>query len=641
MAGGRFTKPAESRYSPVEGELAALVDGLYKAKHFIIGMDKLIVAVDHKPLLGLLNDKSLADIDNPRLLMLKEKTMWFNFQAVWVRGRDNCAPDFLSRLANPRLTTKEARISVIMGLADQETEPSVMVETDLIDGVVASLTSLPGVTAVTFDMIREEVAKDEEMSTLVKAIENMEQADRLPDRVGHYDRYRDSLSVIDGVPMYGKRVIVPASLRQSVLECLHSAHQCPVRMLDRAQHSVFWSGITADLDRVRQGCEYCNRNAPSQPAMPPQPLASPEYPFQMISADYFDIKGRSWLVIVDRFSGWLSVHYYPRESTASDLIKSMKEYFCTFGIAESFSSDGAKVFTSQQFTKFLKDWGVKEHRVSSAYHAHGNLRAETSVKSCKRILMENTRSDGSPDIDKVTRAIMQHRNTPDTEYKLSPAQIVFGRPIKDFLPINPATFSPSEVWIDNREKRELALRPRIMRGLERWSQHTRQLSELQAGDKVLIQNQAGAGKIAKKWDKSGQVIESLGHGKYRVRVDGSGRVTDRNRQFLRSFTPATPTLPGPTPNTPVVEQGPVTELPSEQPPMTPVRPEPSVHVQTPAPVSPAVEEGDTFSTPVSSPIAPRVQEQEPQLQSQQPETTPRRSSRVRKPVVKFDPSEYH
>ena len=35
------------------------------------------------------------------------------------------------------------------------------------------------------------------------------------------------------------------------------------------------------------------------------------------------------------------------------------------------------------------------------------------------------------------------------------------------------------------------------------------------------------------------VVEDLGHNKYRVRIDGSGRVTDRNRQFLRLFKPAT------------------------------------------------------------------------------------------------------
>merc|ERR1712020_839974 len=70
LAGGRFTKPNESRYSPVEGECLAVVEGLFKSKHFILGCEKLIVAVDHKPLLGILNEKSLADIDNPRLLGL-------------------------------------------------------------------------------------------------------------------------------------------------------------------------------------------------------------------------------------------------------------------------------------------------------------------------------------------------------------------------------------------------------------------------------------------------------------------------------------------------------------------------------------------------------------------------------------------
>ena len=146
---------------------------------------------------------------------------------------------------------------------------------------------------------------------------------------------------------------------------------------------------------------------------------SPEFPFQMICADYFDIKGKSWLVIVDRFSGWLSLHYYPREATASDLIKSLKDYFCTFGICDQFSSDDGPQFRSQQFKEFLKAWGVKEHRVSAAYHPKSNLRSETAVKSAKRLLLDNTRSDGSPDLDKVTRGLMQHRNTPDTEYQLS------------------------------------------------------------------------------------------------------------------------------------------------------------------------------------------------------------------------------
>ena len=106
LAGGRFTKPAESRYSPDEGELLAVADALYKSRHFVLGCENLVGAVDHKPLLGLLNDKSLGDIEKPRLLMLKEKTLWFCFDVMWIAGSRHCGPHYMSR-------TKEARMECL------------------------------------------------------------------------------------------------------------------------------------------------------------------------------------------------------------------------------------------------------------------------------------------------------------------------------------------------------------------------------------------------------------------------------------------------------------------------------------------------------------------------------------------------
>ena len=141
------------------------------------------------------------------------------------------------------------------------------------------------------------------------------------DTVSKYNRYCDSLAVLDGVPMYGKCILVPRVLSKMKLENLHSTHQCPVRMLDRAKESVFWTGIMLDIGETRKSCLFCKRNAPSQPIMLPIPLASPEYPFQMIVAYYFNVKGQSWLVIADRFSGLFGVHYYPREASSTVIIK--------------------------------------------------------------------------------------------------------------------------------------------------------------------------------------------------------------------------------------------------------------------------------------------------------------------------------
>ena len=148
----------------------------------------------------------------------------------------------------------------------------------------------------------------------------------------------------------------------------------------------------------------------------------------------------------------------------------------------------------------------------------------------------------------------------------------------------------------------------------------------------MIQNQHGAGKIAKKWDKTGLVLENLGFNKYRIKVDGSGRVTDRNRQYLRQFTPVTTSQPGPRPDaqyvpTPVAEpesqpfvapepvvqpQQPV--IPEPQPPATPPR-----QVAYPQPTSPTTPESPSFATPPTTPEPPVAIE------------PPRQSTRVRNP----------
>ena len=74
------------------------------------------------------------------------------------------------------------------------------------------------------------------MLKLVDAITNLSDFDNFPDYLSGYSKLRDNLTVVDGVPMYGRRLVIPSTLRQGILDCLHSAHQCPVKMNDRAKH---------------------------------------------------------------------------------------------------------------------------------------------------------------------------------------------------------------------------------------------------------------------------------------------------------------------------------------------------------------------------------------------------------------------
>jgi hypothetical protein len=138
--------------------------------------------------------------------------------------------------------------------------------------------------------------------------------------------------------------------------------------------------------------------------------ASPSFPFQFVVGDYFSLAGVNYLVLGDRFSGWLSIYTASKgEFDAKALVKRSREYFTTFNIPEE--TDGGPQMTSELFQKSLKARWVR-HRLSSAYNPHSNCRAELAVKVGKKLLRDNTGHGGSLDTDKLMRAVLQYRNTP-------------------------------------------------------------------------------------------------------------------------------------------------------------------------------------------------------------------------------------
>ena len=114
----------------------------------------------------------------------------------------------------------------------------------------------------------------------------------------------------------------------------------------------------------------------------------------------------------------------------------LQDYFARFGVPVSMSSDGAPELVARETQDFFKRWGVK-HRLSPAYLAQRNGRAEVTVKAMKRLISDNITKDGSIDNDKFVRAMLTKRNTPDQFSKLSPAELVMGRKLRDNLPMIP------------------------------------------------------------------------------------------------------------------------------------------------------------------------------------------------------------
>ena len=129
---------------------------------------------------------------------------------------------------------------------------------------------------------------------------------------------------------------------------------------------------------------------------------------------------------------------------------------------------------SEKVRKFLETWGVF-HRVSSTYFPHSNMRAETAVKSMKRLIVNNTGPGGSLETDKFAAAMLTYRNTPDRDTGLSPSQVLYARKLRDTVPCVPAE------WVLTKERRELALAKRHRLRDQDLSQKTRELDPLLVG----------------------------------------------------------------------------------------------------------------------------------------------------------------
>ena len=100
LLGSRFTNQAKSNYASVEDELLVMTYGLSKTKYYTLGSRKLTICVDHKPLLGILNNCKLDDIMNKRLARLKEKTFRWRYNVIHIKGSKLTGPDALSRILN-------------------------------------------------------------------------------------------------------------------------------------------------------------------------------------------------------------------------------------------------------------------------------------------------------------------------------------------------------------------------------------------------------------------------------------------------------------------------------------------------------------------------------------------------------------
>ena len=500
-AGSRFTKKSEQGYAPLEGEALAVSWSLEHARTFILGCPNLTVVTDHKPLLGIFNNRDLASIENLRVQRFKSRTLHYRFDIKHCPGKWHRGADALSRNPPEGSPFPIAAFIHSNSPSDDNTWDAFVssAENELQSYTISAIQQINNDqnpdSAITMDNIRTAAKQDNTYQTLLNTVQNGFPRSRseTPSEIRNFWGTKHRLSVFQDVVLFDKRLVIPSNLRQRTIRLLHSAHQGCTGMKSRAETTVYWPGINSCILNFRAQCRSCSIHAPSQPKEPLIITPSPEWPFQQVCADYFEIDGNGYLTIVDRFSGWISLYYFPGKATATQLISVCRSLFVTFGTPEDLSSDGGPQFISTKFQEFLTIWGI-HHRKSSVEYPQSNGRAELGVKTAKRILRDNISSNGSLDNNKVARAMLQFHNTPLPDIKLSPAQILFHRQLRDHIPAHPSQYRLHDEWLKLANSRETLLQQRNEHMLSKYNSTAHALKPLSIGTRVVIQSTSGHGR---------------------------------------------------------------------------------------------------------------------------------------------------
>ena len=117
--------------------------------------------------------------------------------------------------------------------------------------IAAARRTADKVRAVTWEMIRDETARDSTMQELSELARKgfPDSVNKIPKNLSEYWRCREGLYEVNGVILYEGRIVIPLRLRNKVSTILHIAHQGTSQMGNRAVDTIFWPGYTADLGR--------------------------------------------------------------------------------------------------------------------------------------------------------------------------------------------------------------------------------------------------------------------------------------------------------------------------------------------------------------------------------------------------------
>ena len=212
---------AEWRYSNIKQEALGILHGLEKFHHYCFSREVLIIT-DHKPLVSMFKKDVATLLQCIQCILLKIHQ--YRAQIIYKPGPEIFIADWLSWHNHT------------------EGKDKLIKDMDIRIDAIQSATDIPECMSVS--QLQQASAQDDHLQCLKSFIitgwpntEDELQADLKP-----YWSYRDELAVIDGIMLKGRYIVISTSLKQQVLDQLHTNHMGIEKQ--NYSHMNLFTGIT-------------------------------------------------------------------------------------------------------------------------------------------------------------------------------------------------------------------------------------------------------------------------------------------------------------------------------------------------------------------------------------------------------------
>ena len=487
----RSLNPAECNYAQIEKELLAIVFACQKFHQYIYGFETKVQS-DQKPLESIVH-KPLYKV-SPRLQRMLLKLQNYDLSIRYVKGKDLHIADTLSRAYLTNL--------------DDSTQSK-----DLEFAIHAMIENLP-VSEEKRSQLQVATATDHQLQQLLALMRSgwPEDVSNVPISLREYWKIRHNLCCAENLIFMNNRIVIPSTMRQEILKCIHEGHMGIEKCKARARVCVYWPAMYEAIENEVRKCPVCNKYGKGNQKEPMIPHDIPNRPWEKLGADYFSFAGNDYLLVVDYFSKYPEV-VRVNSKTAEATINKMKQIFSRHGIPNTLVADNMP-FNSKAFRQFAKEWDFSVV-TSSPNYAQSNGLAERNVQTIKTLLKKA--KEGMKD---EQLALLEFRNTPITGLQESPAQLLMSRRLRSTLPMIVPMLQPH---VSANTKSKLKLRQNIQK--KHYDKTAKNLPTLQPDDVVQYQGK-------QSWEPAVVLSHHPAPRSYNIKT-ADGTLLRRNRRHLK------------------------------------------------------------------------------------------------------------